>query len=96
MDKFIELTTKKGDTLYLNPQNIESILRNTENERTEIRVFMREPAYSVKDTAEDVLKKIKNSKSFINYNVDKKSKVQKDSEGMEGSNSERNMGRYQG
>jgi uncharacterized protein YlzI (FlbEa/FlbD family) len=86
MAKFIKLTSKRGETLYMNPSNIESIMSNTGRGDTEIRVFMREPAYSVVDTADEIIKKIEKNSNIINFNVDKKSQVQKDSQGTEGSN----------
>jgi uncharacterized protein YlzI (FlbEa/FlbD family) len=86
MAKFIKLTSKRGETLYMNPSNIESIMSNTEKGTTEIRVFMREPAYSVTDTVDEIVKKIEKNSNIINFNVDKKSQIQKDSQGTEGSN----------
>jgi len=48
MAKFIKLTSKRGEVLYINPQNIESVMGNTEKDSTGVRVFMRESVYLVK------------------------------------------------
>ena len=67
MSKLIKLTSRKGDTLYINPQNIEPVMGNTEKDSTEVRVFMRESVYLVKESVEDVVKKIEKGNTF-NFN----------------------------
>jgi uncharacterized protein YlzI (FlbEa/FlbD family) len=67
MAKFIKLTSKRGEALYINPQNIESVMGNTEKDSTEVRVFMRESVYLVKESVEDVVKKIEKGNTF-NFN----------------------------
>jgi len=67
MSKLIKLTSRKGETLYINPQNIESVMGNTEKDSTEVRVFMRESVYLVKESVEDVVKKIEKGNTF-NFN----------------------------
>ena len=67
MSKLIKLTSIRGDALYINPQNIESVMGNDEKGGTEIRAFMRESAYVVKESVEDVVKKIEKGNTF-NFN----------------------------